>query len=598
MDKNTIWAVVVSCIVLVAFMFIQTKVLKPQAGTEIPEEIAQIEQVTGESSSAELGIVPVAKKYAANIPEQTIEINTNVSKVVLTNKGGDIIKYELLQHKDKGNNVQMADSVSELNRACSIAFGKAEDVLVRGIINDNFKVTKIDNFTYIFEQKFSSKDSEGKVTDFVMQKKYTFHENDYLFKLDVSLSTEDGKIINSDDVIYTLLSSPQIGPHYDRKKDRYENRTFIAFTKDKAKKQTVKDNQYRIYDKPYTWTAVAGKYFTFIMVPQNQEAAGNLLYSRSYNNNEEKYSNAQIMMERKSVNSNNVDTYYIYAGPKTSKNLKVYNKAETNNWDLTGLRLDETLNTSGLLSWLEIAMKWCMEMIYKIVPNWGVAIIIMTILLKFAMFPLTRKSQLSSIKMQEVQPKMQEIQKKYKDNPQKMNEEMSKFYKEVGYNPMSGCLPLLIQFPLLMAMFNLFNNYFEFRGAMFIPGWIPDLSVGDTVFSFNFNIPFIGSELRILPFIYLATQLLYGLITNYGGMATGQNATQMKIMTYAMPAMFFFMFYNAPSGLILYWTIANVFTMVQQIILNKSKKKRQAELERQKEINGGIPKFVPKKKKK
>ena len=73
------------------------------------------------------------------------------------------------------------------------------------------------------------------------------------------------------------------------------------------------------------------------------------------------------------------------------------------------------------------------------------------------------------------------METKYKENPQKMNEEMAKLYKETGYNPMSGCLPLLIQFPLIIAMFNLFNNYFEFRGAMFIPGWIPDLSVGDSI---------------------------------------------------------------------------------------------------------------------
>jgi YidC/Oxa1 family membrane protein insertase len=132
---------------------------------------------------------------------------------------------------------------------------------------------------------------------------------------------------------------------------------------------------------------------------------------------------------------------------------------------------------------------------------------------------------------------------------------------------MSGCLPLLIQFPIIIAMFNLFNNYFEFRGAMFIPGWIPDLSVGDSLMTFNFNIPFLGNALRLLPVIYVASQLLFGKLTPT---APGGSNMQMKMMMYGMPIFFFFIFYNAPSGLLLYWTTSNVLQLVQQLIINKT----------------------------
>ena len=218
----------------------------------------------------------------------------------------------------------------------------------------------------------------------------------------------------------------------------------------------------------------------------------------------------------------------------------------------------------------------------------------MTILLRLIIYPLTKKSSESSLKMQEFQPRIQEIQTKYKENPQKMNEEMAKLYKETGYNPLSGCLPLLIQFPLSIAMFNLFNNYFEFRGAMFIPGWIPDLSVGDSVASLNFNIPLLGNQIRILPVIYLVSQLFYGKMTNAS--APAQNASQMKFMMYGMPIIFFFIFYNSPSGLLLYWTVSNILTMVQQIYINKLMQAKKAEMEKAKANE--IPVFVPKKKKK
>ena len=205
----------------------------------------------------------------------------------------------------------------------------------------------------------------------------------------------------------------------------------------------------------------------------------------------------------------------------------------------------------------------------------------MTILLKLVMFPLSKKQSMGTLKMQELQPKMQAIQAKYKDDQQKMQMETQKLYQQAGYNPASGCLPMLFQFLILFAMYDLFNNYFEFRGAMFIPGWIPDLSTGDSVYTITkFSIPLLGNQIRILPVIYVASQLLFGKITQNGGMtaANGQNAATMKFMTYGMPIMFFFLFYNAPAGLILYWTISNFFQMGQQIIINKMMADKKAEM--------------------
>jgi membrane protein insertase Oxa1/YidC/SpoIIIJ len=136
-------------------------------------------------------------------------------------------------------------------------------------------------------------------------------------------------------------------------------------------------------------------------------------------------------------------------------------------------------------------------------------------------------------------------------------------------------------------MYNLFNNYFEFRGAMFIPGWIPDLSTGDVVKTFSFNIPLIGNQLRLLPVIYVATQLLSGKITQYGQTtAPGQSQATMKFMMYGMPLMFFFIFYNAPSGLLLYWLTSNILQIFQQLIINKMMKDKRAEKD-----NGGFNLF-------
>ena len=152
---------------------------------------------------------------------------------------------------------------------------------------------------------------------------------------------------------------------------------------------------------------------------------------------------------------------------------------------------------------------------------------------------------------------------------------MAKIYKESGYNPMRGCLPMGVQFLILFAMYNLFNNYFEFRGASFIPGWISDLSSGDSIHTFKFTLPFLGNQLRILPIIYLISQLLFGKITQNGGTAAaGSTQAQMNMMMYGMPIVFFFLFYNAPSGLLLYWTVSNLLQMGQQLVINNMMKEK------------------------
>jgi YidC/Oxa1 family membrane protein insertase len=208
--------------------------------------------------------------------------------------------------------------------------------------------------------------------------------------------------------------------------------------------------------------------------------------------------------------------------------------------------------------------------------------------------------------MQALGPKIKEIQDKYKDNPQKMNAEMAEFYKKEGYNPLSGCLPMLLQIPIFFAMYNLFNNHFDLRGAMFIPGWIPDLSLPESVFNFApFQLPLLGwSDIRVLPFIYVGSQLLYGKVTQTPDQ---KGNSQMKIMLYAMPIVFFFVLYDVPSGLLLYWIMSNVLTMVQQVAINKYMAPKRAALAAAAASGGGAknegkpvlaPKLPPKKKKK
>ena len=581
MDKNTIWAIVLSSLVLFASFFIQSKFFSKPQPAENTEEQSQTLQNTANTPSAvnavqgsdSLALQSDSGEGASEgedadteevLEEREYIVETKTIKVRFTNRGGDIIGYELKDHSDGGTPVQMAENISPTNRAFALAFGGAANA----IVNDLFNAKIIDDRTIGFYKKFSVTNSTGGQDSFTLVKQYTFDPEEYVFKLDITIDgAKSMSGLAFGDAAYTLRSSPQIGPYYNPKVDRYERRTFIFYTKEKVKKLNLSNGQVKVYDKGFSWAGIAGKYFVQQVVPLASSAIQSASYSTK--NEVDNFQDAQLLLVRAPVSGSFAqDSYYVYMGPKVEKNLGIYNNAAENNWKLSNLKLDEALG-SGWLSWLETFLKFLMEFFYKLIPNWGVSIILMTILLKVAMFPLTKKSSVSTLKMQELQPRIKEIQDKYKNNPEKMNAEMGKFYKEAGYNPLSGCLPLLIQFPLIFAMFNLFNNYFEFRGAMFIPGWIPDLSVGDSIYIFPPTIPLIGgSALRLLPIIYVASQLLFTKITQTAS-ANAAGGNSMKLMMYGMPLFFFFMFYSAPAGLLLYWTVSNFLQLIQQMFINK-----------------------------
>ena len=157
-----------------------------------------------------------------------------------------------------------------------------------------------------------------------------------------------------------------------------------------------------------------------------------------------------------------------------------------------------------------------------------------------------------------------------------MQKEMMELYKTHKVNPVGGCLPMLLQIPIFFALYSLLNDNFALRGALFIPHWIPDLSVPEFVWDFSpFTLPILGwHSLRILPILMVATQLLTTKFTTPPD--TSGQAGQMKIITYVLPAFFFFILYDMPSGLVLYWMVQNILSVFQQIYINSVNKKKKA----------------------
>ena len=201
--------------------------------------------------------------------------------------------------------------------------------------------------------------------------------------------------------------------------------------------------------------------------------------------------------------------------------------------------------------------------LHKYIPNYGVVLILFALAVRVVTNPLTKKSSYSTQKMQMVQPQVKELQAKYKGNPQKLNKEMMALWKAEGVNPLGGCLPILIQMPLLWALFIVFRTTIELRGAPFAL-WITDLSAPDVIFTLPFSIPLYGDGVTVLALIMGVTMFVQQKLS---GAASNP---QQKPMMYMMTGMFFLIFNQFPSGLNLYYAFSNILAIVQQRRIHKS----------------------------
>lgn len=250
----------------------------------------------------------------------------------------------------------------------------------------------------------------------------------------------------------------------------------------------------------------------------------------------------------------------IYAGPKEYTALSAFGAADVIDFGWFGF----------VGKWILLGLNW----LYRICGNYGVAIILLTVIIRIILYPLNQKSFKSMKEMQKLQPEISALQQKYKGDPKKSQAEMMKLYKEHGANPMGGCLPLLIQMPILIAFFRVLQNAIELWGAPFYL-WMTDLSEPDALLKFSTGSsawPFIGKMvdghgyvfLNVLPILMLAVFYIQQKMTPTAMAATPEQQQQQKMMGVLMPVMFGVIFYNMPAGLNLYFAASTLLGIVQQ----------------------------------
>jgi YidC/Oxa1 family membrane protein insertase len=587
MDRQSILGYILIFILLVVWMWMSS----PKPGQQTEQQKAAATQTVQQDSlrraatvvqqpvqaPAERPTDPLGKFFVGRDKghEQIITIESDRYIVELSTKGGVIKRWELKNYKTwDGKPVELVDY--KKNGDLSLLFSTADGRLI------NTHDLYFDRGESGSLQRVISGNEEV-IVGFVLPtttggritKTLTFRNGEYGFTTDVKFSRMGDIIANYE---YQLVW--ESGLRYAERNSVDESSFASAYAY--AGKELTEVDASSVDSKPQKnvsgvvdWVAARTKYFALAIIPkENTSDGGYLEGSRAIAPDKgavESYGIAVKMPFKGGAEE--VGSFRVFFGPADISLLKSY-----------GVGLDKIVGLGW--TWLirpisEYVMLPLLGALHYVAPNWGVVIILFSIIIKVVLHPLSRSSMRSMKKMQALQPLMDEIKEKYKDDPQKMNQQVMNLYKEYGVNPAGGCLPLLLQFPVMIALYNVLRATIELRQGNFV-WWITDLSIPDRIFTLPFEIPFFA----IRDISGLA--LLMG-VTMFIQQKMSVKDPRQKAMIWMMPVMMTLLFNSFPSGLNLYYFVFNVLSIGQQIMINRqSEDEPLRKIEPKKKKSGGI----------
>jgi YidC/Oxa1 family membrane protein insertase len=486
------------------------------------------------AQAAEESVNVVASSSVQLTNHQRIQVKTDVYQAEIDTTGGDLRKLILLKHRAD-------DSVSENfllmdDAAKPMTYVAQTGLIAKGLELPNHKtVFNTSNTSYQLE--------DGKDTlevrlnwmsgDISVDKVYVFHRNSYVIDVNYEIKNNSTTAITPS-VYYQILHDNKskqgsammptfTGASYYTEESKFKKVPFSDMEKEQLN-VTSKDG----------WIGLLQHYFVSAWIPK--EGQSRTFYTNQVSEHLYTMGAKSALVEIAPNTSISVPAR-LFAGPQTKEDL-----------DAAAPGLEYTVDY-GMLTFFAKFLFWMLSKIHALVNNWGVAIILLTVLIKLAFYPLSAKSYKSMAQMRELAPRLQAMKEKFGDDRQKMQMAMMDLYKTEKINPMSGCFPILIQIPVFIALYWMLLGSVELRHAPFF-GWIKDLSAIDPYY--------------ILPLLMGATMIIQ---TNLNPPPT--DPIQAKVMK-IMPVVFSIFFFFFPAGLVLYWLVNNVLSIWQQWFVNKS----------------------------
>jgi YidC/Oxa1 family membrane protein insertase len=540
-------AIVLSTLVFILWhVFFGGSALVRKTPQKVEKAAVQKEEVKPSITAA----APIAEKQpekASVEPSQTgpareIRVETPLYIMTISEKGATVTSFVL---KDYRETVEKNSPLKELvlqgqnggdyqlDFAGKSVAGLEDAVFTASAAADALSVTGSSQTV-----SFSWRSSDG----VVIQKSYRFDPKSYLIDMEVRVQNDSQRSFE-DQLVVSMWSSVPKAQRYGFAGPS----AMIGKSVEQYKIKSLKEKNR--FSGEVKWVALQSRYFVASLIPATGQNADLRMLVEPEDIVEAQYIEPRSTF---SAGSSQESRFELFLGPKSMKVL-----------DEVGHDLAKVVDF-GMFSFIAKPCVWLMNFIYSFIPNYGIAIIIITVLVKVLLWPLGTKSYKSMHEMKKLQPLMQEIREKYKHDKKKMNEEVMGLYRTYKINPLGGCLPMVVQIPVFFALYRMLYESIELRHAPFLL-WIRDLSAPDRLFHFDFSIPFMEPPygIPVLTIIMGATMLLQQKMSPPMG-----DPTQAKMMM-LMPLVFTFIFINFPSGLVLYWLVNNILSIAQQYYITK-----------------------------
>jgi YidC/Oxa1 family membrane protein insertase len=478
---------------------------------------------------------------------QRIKVTTDLFAAEIDSTGGDLRRLTLNKHRaadtKDGNFVLMDDAKKPM------VYVAQTGLIGAGLPNHKSLFTSTaTSYTLadgaVSQQVRLSWQGAADGSDIKVDKIYTFHRGSYLIDVTYEITNGSAAPVTSS-VYYQIVHDSEsnqgsammptfTGGAYFTDADKFTKINFSDMADENLSK-TSKDG----------WIGLIQHYFASAWIP-NKDLTREF-YTKQLSDN--LFSVGVVTASPTIAAGATVEVgAKLFAGPQTEKDLTAA---------ATGL---EYAVDYGWLTVVAKPLFWVLSKIHAAVQNWGIAIILLTVLIKAAFYPLSAKSYRSMAQMRELAPRLQSMKEKFGDDKQKMQQAMMEMYRTEKINPMSGCLPILIQIPVFIALYWMILGTVELRNAPFF-GWIQDLSVPDTLFG---TLPWLNMPIGLLPILMGATMIIQ---TSLNPAPT--DPIQAKVMK-VMPIVFSIFFFFFPAGLVLYWLVNNILSIAQQWYVNKT----------------------------
>ncbi|MDP3030348.1 MAG: membrane protein insertase YidC [Deltaproteobacteria bacterium] len=541
MDRKTVLAVVLSILTLLIYQYFFAERPKTQETLSAKSEA----QPAPAQSQPAVQPVPVplrpSEGAAVDISSaKDIIVSTNLYEATFTEFGGRLKSFKLKKYRESLDEKSPLKELIKVNQPAYLPLGMSFPGGLLPQVED--AVFKADRYAIDLNPKKNQAvlslayvSPEG--WQFI--RKYIFYNDTYKIDLEVMFFNPTTQPVR-EDVSLDLINRP-----YD-KDNGYTFTGPAAYVNDNLEEIEAKElKEDRAFNGKVSWAAYEDRYFISAIVPRVVESGYVRMSKIKENVTLTSFIHSSVVIPAQKQTTLN---YHLYLGPKDLSSLKPL-----------GLKLEKSVN----FGWFDIIanpLLLTLNFFDRFTHNYGIAIILLTVLIKIIFWPLTHKSYHSMKEMQKLQPKMAKIREKYKNDKQKMNEELMGLYKTYKINPLGGCLPMVLQIPVFFALYKLLLNAIELRHAPFAL-WINDLSAPDRL-PVGFDIPYVGG-LPVLTIFMGASMFIQQKMTPTTG-----DPVQAKIML-LLPVIFTFLFVNFAAGLVLYWLVNNILSIGQQYYINK-----------------------------